>query len=188
MVSIVTFLVVSTLALSPILMQLFRERTDRASRVPVRTRELADEPLLFSDLIYSVRESPIEWLIVAPSFVASRSSVAVFVMIGCKLQWGLLRAKSKSARAAADNAYRNIFGRPLVVRYLDPRLSWVFLWPGSVLGCLLCGLVALLLSPLWLAESLRRIVTPQNPVFTDLLAYGFSIITLVLLATRFLGV
>jgi len=35
--------------------------------------------------------------------------------------------------------------------------------------------------PMWIAEQIRRILTPENPVFTDLLAYGVSIVTLAIL-------
>ncbi len=35
--------------------------------------------------------------------------------------------------------------------------------------------------PMWIAEQIRRILTPENPVFTDLFAYGVSIVTLAIL-------
>ena len=49
---------------------------------------------------------------------------------------------------------------------------------------LLFGIGTCLFVPFWLAEQLRRILTPEKPIFTDLLAYGVSILTLVFFAFR----
>ena len=52
----------------------------------------------------------------------------------------------------------------------------------SILGSafVLCVLLVAFL-PMWIAEQIRRILTPENPVFTDLIAYGVSIVTLAIL-------
>ncbi len=52
----------------------------------------------------------------------------------------------------------------------------------SILGStfVLCVAIAAFV-PMWIAEQSRRILTPEKPVFTDLLAYGVSIVTLAIL-------
>jgi tRNA A-37 threonylcarbamoyl transferase component Bud32 len=90
-----------------------------------------------------------------------------------------------------EEGFQKTIGFRPVIRYSDYRLGILFLFPFaivmSLIFCFLNVILALLVLPFLLAERLRQLLTPSNPVFTDLLAYCVSVSTVVLLALMAFG-
>lgn len=85
---------------------------------------------------------------------------------------------------SAENAKRQIFGFT-IIPYRDYRIGVLGLLPfllfQNLLVFMLFVALAAVMLPFLVAERLRRVLTPETPVFMDLLAYGVSIVTLVVL-------
>ncbi len=125
-------------------------------------------------------------IIVMFALIIVTFALGVPVIAGmCIIEFVLVVRFWKAFNDSLSNAFEEAIGwDPIAIGGLKMGLVLFlvpipFLLPFYLLAILAFASIAI--CPLLIAEFLRRRLTPGNPTFTDLVAYGFSIFTLVVL-------